>query len=194
MNPASAAPGPALFLAGDSFPGDVAVENDLVPWLSPHLAGWIGQADLLGGLPFERAIHRRAALLESALSTLPAPGRAILIGRSSGARVATEVACRRPVLAVICLGYPFRHPNKPPEPARFRHLAQIPVPTLILQGDRDAYGTSADALGHALSPCVTVRAVDARHDMMMRPAAWDAAARVILDFCAKAAAPLDLAG
>ncbi len=117
--------GPALYLAGDSFPDDVGVELALAPRLSPHLGGWIGQAALAGGEAFDPVIPTRAMQLEAALAGLPHPDRAVLIGRSSGARVVTEVAMRRRVLAVICLGYPFRRPGAPPEPERVAHLPWI---------------------------------------------------------------------
>lgn len=178
--------GPAFYLAGDSFPDDVGVERALAPRLSPHLGGWIGQAALAGGDPFDPAIPVRAMQIEAALAALPSPGRAVLIGRSSGARVVTEVAMRRRVLAVICLGYPFRRPGAAPEAERVAHLSCIAVPTLILQGCRDEYGTPEAARAHALSPHVTLRALEADHRLRLDAGAWDAACRVILDFCAAA--------
>ncbi|NGM21019.1 hypothetical protein G3576_13425 [Roseomonas stagni] len=188
-------PGPAFYLAGDSFPDDVGVERALAPRLGPHFDGWVGQAalaDIPGG--FDPAIAARAAQLEAALPEGPALRRVVLIGRSSGARVVTEVACRRPVQAVICLGYPFRRPGGPLEPARFAHLSGLAVPTLILQGTSDAYGTPTAARFHPLSPHIQVQALEADHRLRLAAPDWDAACRLILDFCAHAAAPHDLTG
>ena len=67
-------------------------------------------------------------------------GSVVLFGRSAGARVVSTFAARRAVGAVICLNYPFRLPNRQLEPQRFIHLAEIAVPTLIVQGSSDEYG------------------------------------------------------
>ncbi|WP_203070504.1 alpha/beta family hydrolase [Falsiroseomonas ponticola] len=186
MPAAPGRPGPAFYLAGDSFPDDVGVERALEPRLSPHLGGWVGQAALAGGR-FDAGIAARVAQLEAALPAGPALARTVLIGRSSGARVVTEVACRRPVLAVICLGYPFRRPGAAEEPARFAHLARLSVPTLILQGSRDDYGTPAAAGAHPLSPAIRVEALDADHRLRLAAPAWDAACRLIRAFWGLAA-------
>ncbi|SFK53530.1 alpha/beta family hydrolase [Falsiroseomonas stagni] len=193
MDVAAGRPGPAFYLAGDSFPDDVGVERALAPRLTPHIGGWIGQ-EALAGTPggFDPGIAARSAQLEAALPDGPALRRVVLIGRSSGARVVTEVACRRPVRAVICLGYPFRRPGAAEEPARFAHLAGIAVPTLILQGSRDAYGTPAAARRYALSDRIRVQALDADHRLRLAAPDWDAACRLIVAFCARAGAPDDL--
>ncbi len=64
----------------------------------------------------------------------------VLLGRSSGARIATLCADELGVSGVICLGYPFRHPDMGDEPERYMHLRNIKTPTLIVQGTRDVYG------------------------------------------------------
>jgi predicted alpha/beta-hydrolase family hydrolase len=41
---------------------------------------------------------------------------------------------------LICLGYPFKHPDRPVERERFQHLSSLNTPCLIIQGTRDEYG------------------------------------------------------
>jgi pimeloyl-ACP methyl ester carboxylesterase len=179
--------GPAFYLAGDSFPDDVGVERALAPRLSPHLGGWIGQEALVAaGGRFDPDIAARAAQLEAMLPEGPALSRIVLIGRSSGARVVTQVACRRPVLAVICLGYPFRRPGAAEDPERYAHLASLAVPTLILQGKHDAYGTPEVARGLCLSPSIRLEPLEADHRLRLASPGWDAACRLIRAFCGMA--------
>lgn len=76
-------------------------------------------------------------------------------GKSMGGRIASMVADEDGVSGVICLGYPF-HPPGRPEKLRTEHLETIPVPTLIVQGERDPFGTPEDVAGYALSKKIRV--------------------------------------
>jgi hypothetical protein len=172
--------GQAFFLSGDSFPGDSYVEDALRCRLPPAFSELIGQRDMLtraGERQFDPGIARRLALLDQ----LVAP-QAVLIGRSSGARVASLFAMNRTVAAVVCVGYPFREPNRVLEPERFAHLAQIAVPTLILQGLQDRYGGADLTENYALSPSVTVRFIDCTHEFQVPPGELDAIGQIILRF------------
>lgn len=60
-------------------------------------------------------------------------------GRSSGARVACRTASAADAAAVIALAFPVHPPGKP-ERSRLAELAQVSVPVLVVQGDRDAFG------------------------------------------------------
>ncbi len=76
----------------------------------------------------------------------------LLAGKSMGGRVATLLLASEQlpsvqVTGVVAFGYPFRPPAKKTLPlfdvslvSRVGHLAQLAVPTLILQGQRDAFG------------------------------------------------------
>jgi predicted alpha/beta-hydrolase family hydrolase len=82
-------------------------------------------------------------------------GPLALGGKSMGGRMATMVADELQARAVVVFGYPF-HP--PDQPARLRtaHLAELRTPTLILQGERDEFGTRDEVDGYRLSPQVRV--------------------------------------
>ncbi len=187
--------GPALYLAGDSYPDDAYVEAALFAALDPFFAaGAIHQQNLLpaGAPTHERDIGRRLARLEDVLRQQAAPDEAVLFGRSSGARVATLCAASheagRAVAAVVCVGYPFGAPGQPVEAARVAHLARLATPTLILQGRDDPYGGAEARQAYALSPSVEWRVIEAMHELHLGVAAWRGLARRILLFLAAVAA------
>ena len=105
-----------------------------------------------------RGPDRPAVLQESwhqVVAHLGTPEKLIIGGKSMGGRIATEVAEAAGVAGVICLGYPF-HPPGRPEKLRTAHLADLSRPTLILQGERDTFGTPADVSGYQLSPAIRI--------------------------------------
>lgn len=63
-------------------------------------------------------------------------------GKSMGGRMASMLATEtvRPIKGVIAMGYPFHPPGKP-EKLRTEHFINIPIPFLVLQGERDTFGT-----------------------------------------------------
>lgn len=78
-------------------------------------------------------------------------------GKSMGGRVASLVADGLAdgldLRGCLCLGYPFHPPGKP-ETLRTEHLQRQRTPTLILQGERDAFGRRAEVEGYPLAPAV----------------------------------------
>ncbi len=63
-------------------------------------------------------------------------------GHSAGARV----ACRcfaRPAVGVIALSFPLHPPGKP-EKSRLDELTAVDSPVLVVQGERDPFGTASD--------------------------------------------------
>lgn len=72
-------------------------------------------------------------------------GRSVVIGgKSMGGRIATHLAAQgAPVAGVFALGYPLHPPGKPGQ-LRTAHLPAIAVPVLIVQGERDVFGTPAE--------------------------------------------------
>lgn len=75
----------------------------------------------------------------------PDAGRALIIGgKSMGGRLATHLAAQGARIAgVFALGYPLHPPGKP-DRRRVAHLPAITAPVLIIQGERDPFGTPAE--------------------------------------------------
>jgi uncharacterized protein len=69
-------------------------------------------------------------------------------GKSMGGRIATHLAAGGDaetlgIRGVVALGYPLHPPGKPQQ-LRAAHLSRIHVPMLIVQGERDPFGTPAE--------------------------------------------------
>jgi uncharacterized protein len=65
-------------------------------------------------------------------------------GRSAGARVACRTVAETNAVAVLCLAFPLQPParkGKPPAPDRLPELEAVKVPVLVVQGERDRFGT-----------------------------------------------------
>jgi predicted alpha/beta-hydrolase family hydrolase len=77
-------------------------------------------------------------------------------GKSMGGRIASLVADEAGVAGLVCLGYPF-HPTGKPEQLRTEHLKTIKTPTLIVQGERDPFGTREEVAGYKLSKQIQIR-------------------------------------
>lgn len=77
-----------------------------------------------------------------------APRRPFVVGgRSAGARVACRTAVTVGASAVLGLAFPLRPPraaHRPDRPDRSRELLGAGVPTLVIQGERDAFGGAGD--------------------------------------------------
>jgi uncharacterized protein len=87
-----------------------------------------------------------AAVIEAARGHKKLKGNRVVVGgKSMGGRIASQVAATAAVAdkisALVLLGYPL-HPPGNPEKLRDAHLSQIKAPMLIVQGARDAFGTS----------------------------------------------------
>lgn len=100
---------------------------------------------------------------------LPAGQKLIIGGKSMGGRVASLVAdelfAGGRIAGLVCLGYPFHPPGKP-DNLRTAHLEALACPTLIVQGERDPFGTKAEVESYALSPAIQfVWAPDGDHDL-----------------------------
>jgi predicted alpha/beta-hydrolase family hydrolase len=80
-------------------------------------------------------------------------------GKSLGGRIASLVADEVGVAGLVCLGYPF-HPPGAPEKLRVAHLETLRVPTLIVQGERDAFGTREEVARYRLSKAIRVLFVE----------------------------------
>jgi predicted alpha/beta-hydrolase family hydrolase len=69
-------------------------------------------------------------------------GAVFIGGKSMGGRMATHLGAQgvENVKGIIALGYPLHPPGRPDKP-RTEHLPSIRVPVLIVQGERDTFGT-----------------------------------------------------
>ncbi|HEX9105541.1 MAG TPA: alpha/beta fold hydrolase [Polyangia bacterium] len=120
----------------------------------------------------------RAAL---ALARAEWSGRAPFIGgKSMGGRIASQLAAAgEPCAGLICLGYPL-HPPKQPDKLRTAHLPELAaVPTLILQGRRDPFGTPDELRAH-FPPSTEIVALPGGHSF--DDAAWPEAHARVAEF------------
>lgn len=83
------------------------------------------------------------------------PERLAVGGKSLGGRMASMIADGAGVRGLVCLGYPF-HPPGNPQNLRVEHLSAMRTPTLILQGERDPFGTPPEVAGYDLAPAIEV--------------------------------------
>lgn len=145
---------------------DAALDQRAVLWLGHGAGGGIDARDLAAlaaTLPGRgitvvrheqpwrvagrRVAPRPAALDIGWLETAPlvaelAAGRPLVVGgRSAGARVACRTADAVDAAAVVCLAFPL-HPPGSPAKTRIAELLTPRVPVLVLQGDRDTFGSA----------------------------------------------------
>lgn len=129
----------------------------------------------------------------AAVASVPQGPRPLIGGKSMGGRVASLVAdelyAQGLVAGLVCLGYPF-HPPKKPEQLRTAHLEGLKCPALIVQGDRDPFGSRGEIEEMTLSPAIRFHwADDGDHDLGPRGSSGHtrkgnlaAAADAIVDF------------
>jgi len=80
------------------------------------------------------------------------------------------VADEAGVAGLVCLGYPF-HPPGQPEKLRVSHLEGLKTPALIVQGERDAFGTREEVAGYRLSKKIRIHFLpDGDHSFKPRAA------------------------
>ncbi len=120
----------------------------------------------------------------------------IIGGKSMGGRVASLIAGelydRREIAGLVCLGYPFHPPGKP-EQLRTEHLKNLNCPALIVQGERDPFGSRAEIEGMSLAKQIAFAWMsDGDHDFGPRGASGftrkgnlTAAADAVAAFAAK---------
>ena len=71
--------------------------------------------------------------------------RLFIGGKSMGGRIATHLGAAgvEKLAGIVALGYPLHPPGKPQQP-RAAHLPSVTVPMMIVQGERDAFGTPTE--------------------------------------------------
>ena len=145
-----------LLLLGHGAGGGITAPDLL---LTSDLARKLGYAVGLVEQPY-RVIGRRAPApagqLDAAFIAVAGAARAafaeltelplIVGGRSSGGRVACRTALAAGASGVLTLAFPLR-PPKPPgkeRPSRLPELVSTNLPVLVVQGDRDPFGSADD--------------------------------------------------
>ncbi len=102
------------------------------------------------------------------VSLLHGERKLLIGGKSMGGRIASLVADECNVRGLVCLGYPF-HPPGRPERLRTAHLRDLKTPTLILQGERDAFGRPDEVSEYDLSSKIRVHWIaDGDHSLKPR--------------------------
>jgi predicted alpha/beta-hydrolase family hydrolase len=152
------------------------------PFLATIAAGLAARGMRVARFEFPYMAARRATgarkgpdrlpiLLETWRAAAAALGPALVVGgKSMGGRIASMIADEVGARGLVCLGYPF-HPPRKPEQLRTAHLAALRTPTLILQGERDPFGTPDEVAGYALSPQIRVEWIpDGDHSLVPRKA------------------------
>jgi predicted alpha/beta-hydrolase family hydrolase len=104
--------------------------------MRPWVASLAGHGIVARALDLPRSNPERAvAVFHDAL--IADPGAAIG-GHSFGGRMASMLAARQSVAALVLLSYPLHRPGHP-EDLRSAHWAAIDCPVLLLSGDRDPF-------------------------------------------------------
>lgn len=76
------------------------------------------------------------------------PKSLVFGGRSMGGRACSiAVAEGMPAAGLLLLSYPL-HPTGKPEKLRVEHFGDLKLPVLLVQGDRDPFGTPAEFAAH----------------------------------------------
>jgi predicted alpha/beta-hydrolase family hydrolase len=104
------------------------------------------------------APDREAVLLQAwrdMITNLGGGSQLAIGGKSLGGRIASMVADEAQVRGLVCLGYPFHPPGKPPG-ARLKHLKTLKTPALIVQGTRDSFGARSEVEGYELSKSIRI--------------------------------------
>jgi uncharacterized protein len=104
-----------------------------------------------------RPPDRESVLRETWLKTVAKlrSDHLVIGGKSMGGRIASLIADETGVSGLVCLGYPF-HPTGKPDRLRIAHLQHIKTPTLIVQGERDPFGTKEEVSTYKLAGSVRI--------------------------------------
>jgi predicted alpha/beta-hydrolase family hydrolase len=115
----------------------------------------------------------RCNLLAKRICKLGIAGQTIILSRSSGGRVSSLIADQLGIKHIVCLGYPFKHPNHADEPERYVHLARLNSAMLIIQGIDDEYGGLEIEHKYVLSKKIKVSFFNTNHNFDISDAMVD---------------------
>jgi len=152
LSAASGRPAAGLAVLGHGAGGGIDAPDLLAVTAALTDAGWtvarVEQPYRVKGRRAPEAAPRLDAAWVTVVTALRRgrSGPLVLAGRSSGARVACRTAATLGAKAVIALAFPL-HPPGRPEKSRAEELEALlalGVPVLVVQGDKDAFGTAAE--------------------------------------------------
>jgi uncharacterized protein len=92
-------------------------------------------------------------------------------GRSSGARVACRTAAETDSVAVVCLAFP-AHPPGHPEKSRLPELDAVRVPTLVVQGENDPFGSPPTAANRIVIRIPGTHSLRSKADVAAAVSGW----------------------
>ena len=135
------------------------------------------------------AWHEIIERVRERLAAVGSDQRLAIGGKSMGGRIASMSTNHEGVDALVCLGYPF-HPPAKKDKLRIEHLPDIKVPTMILQGERDTFGTRTEVRSYRLPRRIKMRwLTDGDHSFKPRKRSgvtqtenWDMAIKSIIGF------------
>ena len=115
------------------------------------------------GRPPRRGLHHGVRRRKAEAAGTPL----VVGGRSSGARVACRTAVTIGAVGVVALAFPL-HPPGRPDRSRLTELADVAaagIPCLVVQGERDAFGTAAELAAQAPKGVRVVTAPGGDHSL-----------------------------
>jgi uncharacterized protein len=127
-----------------------------------------------------------AAVIEAATAgPLASVGSLVIGGKSMGGRIASQVLASdvaHPVDGLVLLGYPLHPPGKPLQ-LRTEHLPRIRTPMLVVQGERDPFGTEGEIrpVFQELDVPVTIEIVPGGDHSFKVPKQHDRTQTMVLD-------------
>jgi predicted alpha/beta-hydrolase family hydrolase len=87
-------------------------------------------------------------VLENAMAWDVDPATIVIGGRSMGGRACSmAIAEGLKVAGLVLMSYPL-HPSGKPEKLRIDHFGQLKLPILLIQGDRDPFGSPSEFAEH----------------------------------------------
>ncbi len=137
---------------------------------------WPGYIEKTSQIPF------RCEKLREFIRSLGSEKNIVVISRSAGGIISSRIDDEPSIKKLICLGYPFKNPDKPEESERIEHLTHIKKPFFIIQGLHDIYGGKEVAIRYAQSPQISLSFVNSDHDLALSVPEGQQAIDQILSF------------
>jgi predicted alpha/beta-hydrolase family hydrolase len=132
-----------------------------------------------GGVRVTRVLEDVNALVEV---TMP---ESFVGGFSRGARLSVSVGEQVPVRGLVLLGYPFHPKGDPSDCAMRDRLYGLGVPTLVIQGERDAHG-NRQRIGNVGGSVTVAWLRDGNHRFVPRQSSGLASGALMADAVATA--------